>query len=356
MPRGNAVPYVSYERSELLAETFLNEHHPSLSIPVPIEEIVELKLRLSVSAVDGMYSKYALYAVLENGLGAVWVDKRLWERASFKFRGTLAHEVGHLVLHRDFILAFSYDSPGEFAERLSGLSKEEIDRFEIQAWNFAGQILVPKRTLLELAAPHLESLRRSGIDIASNLEACRRFIPAMVERRSCLGCHEPRRTSPTNRQGILAQQRPPSTIQPGPDGTQPFSYPRLVQPVLNNHCVRCHDGKTGDLKSPLVLTDGPTEKFTQSYENLKKYVRWYEWGGNTIEAIVTRPGRSGADESPLLRVLADALHAEHVHLPDEDLQRLHIWLDSNVPFYGTYEQDQQLAQKNGQAIPPPLIQ
>ena len=176
------------------------------------------------------------------------------------------------------------------------------------------------------------------------------------EQRSCLGCHEPRRTSPTNRQGILAQKRPPSTIQPGPDGTRPFSYPRLVQPVLDNHCVRCHDGQTGNLKSPLVLTGDQTEKFTQSYENLKKYVRWYEWGGNTIEAIVTRPGRSGADESLLLKVLADSLHSEHVHLPDEDLQRFHIWLDGNVPFYGTYEQDQQLTQKNGLSVNPPLIQ
>jgi hypothetical protein len=72
--------------------------------------------------------------------------------------------------------------------------------------------------------------------------------------------------------------------------------------------------------------------------------------------VVTRPGRSGADESPLLKVLADFTHAEHVHLPEEDLQRLHIWLDGNVPFYGTYEQEQQLAQGNGQSVPPPLIQ
>jgi hypothetical protein len=151
-------------------------------------------------------------------------------------------------------------------------------------------------------------------------------------------------------------QRPPSTIQPGPDGTKPFSYPRLVQPVLDSHCVRCHDGRTGESKSSLVLTGESSGTFSQSYESLRKFVKWYEWGGNTIEPIVTRPGRSGADESPLLKILADSTHAEPVHLPDEDLQRLHIWLDSNVPFYGTYEKDQQLAQKNGQAVKPPLIQ
>ncbi|MBN2313900.1 MAG: hypothetical protein JXM79_08210 [Sedimentisphaerales bacterium] len=207
-------------------------------------------------------------------------------------------------------------------------------------------------------APAGKPLYFQAVDEAGRAVQTMRSITYLQpgEQRSCLGCHEPRRTSPANRQGILAQKRPPSTIQPGPDGTRPFSYPRLVQPVLNHHCVRCHDGQAGDLKSSLVLTDEPTEKFTQSYANLKKYVRWYEWGGNTIEPIITRPGRSGADESPLLKVLSDSTHIEHVHLPDEDLQRLHIWLDGNVPFYGTYEEEQQLAQKNGQAVQPPSIQ
>ena len=176
------------------------------------------------------------------------------------------------------------------------------------------------------------------------------------ERRSCLGCHEPRRTTPVNQQGLLALQRSASMIRPGPDGTRPFSYTRLVQPVLDKHCVRCHDGRTGDLKSSLALTGEPAGTFTRSYESLNKYVRWYEWGGNTIEAVVTRPGHSGADESPLLKILVDSTHAEHVHLPEEDIQRLQIWLDGNVPFYGTYEQEQQLAQQNGLNVPPPSIQ
>ena len=176
------------------------------------------------------------------------------------------------------------------------------------------------------------------------------------ERRSCIGCHESRGTTPANQQNLLALQRPPSKIQPGPDGTRPFSYPRLVQPVLNKYCVHCHDGKAGDLKSRLVLTNEPAGTFSKSYESLKQYVRWYEWGGSTITEIVTRPGRIGADQSPLLKVLKDPIHTQHVHLPKEARRRLYIWLDANVPFYGTYEQAQQLAKKDGQAVPPPLLQ
>jgi hypothetical protein len=176
------------------------------------------------------------------------------------------------------------------------------------------------------------------------------------ERRSCFGCHEPRAKAPIGRRDILALKRPPSKIQPGPDGTRPFSYPRLVQPVLDRYCVRCHDGQTGNLKSELVLTGEIAGDFSKSYESLREYARWYEWGGSTIAPVVTRPGRAGADESPLLKLLEDTVHTEHVRLPGEDLQRLYIWLDGNAPFYGTYEKEQQLAQRNGQAVPPPLIQ
>jgi hypothetical protein len=177
------------------------------------------------------------------------------------------------------------------------------------------------------------------------------------ERQGCVGCHEPRNQAVTTQNTRpLAMRRAPSGIKAGPDGTRPFSYTRLVQPVLDKHCIQCHDGEVGDLKSKLVLTSELAESFSTSYESLRKYVRWYEWGGESITPIVTRPGRIGADESPLLKVLKDPIHTKHVHFSKEESQRIYIWLDANVPFYGTYEQQQQLAQKNGQAVPPPSLQ
>jgi hypothetical protein len=176
------------------------------------------------------------------------------------------------------------------------------------------------------------------------------------ERRSCVGCHEPRGITPINMQGLLALQREPSTIQAGPDGTLPLSYTSLVQPVLDKHCIRCHDGKSGDLKSQLVLTGESVKTFSKSYESLREYVRWYEWGGKSITQIVTRPGHIGADQSPLLKILKNPLHKKHVQMSKDELQRIYIWLDANAPFYGTYEPEQQLAQKDGQAVSPPSIQ
>jgi len=176
------------------------------------------------------------------------------------------------------------------------------------------------------------------------------------ERRSCVGCHERRGSVPVNRQRLLAMRRPPSKIEPGPDGTLPFGYPRLVQPVLDRHCVRCHDGQAGEGKSPLVLTGEPSETFSKSYESLRPYVKWYEWGGSSITQVVTTPGRIGVDESPLINVIENPTHNKEVRLSAEDRSRLYIWLDGNIPFYGTYNKDTQLAQQLGKAVSPPVIQ
>ncbi|MHC4535488.1 MAG: HzsA-related protein [Planctomycetota bacterium] len=177
------------------------------------------------------------------------------------------------------------------------------------------------------------------------------------ERQGCVGCHEPRNQAMTaQKTRPLAMRRAPSRLKAGPEGTQPFSFPVLVQPIIDKHCVHCHDGNPGPNKSQIALTSDPAGHFTKSYENLKPFVRWYEWGQASIEPIITRPGRVGADVSPLTEVLTDAVHSQCVKLDNDELRQLYIWLDGNVPFYGTYDSNTQLAQKSGRLVPPPTLQ
>lgn len=175
------------------------------------------------------------------------------------------------------------------------------------------------------------------------------------ERRSCIGCHEPPGSTapPTT---PLAMRRPPSRLQPGPEGSRPLSFPQLVQPVLDRHCVRCHDGQTGPGKSPLALTAAPAKSFSLAYQNLRPFLRWYEWGGESISQIATHPGRIGADASPLTQILDDATHASEVGWSDAERRRVYLWLDANAPFYGTYSHEEQRAQREGRDIPVAQLQ
>jgi hypothetical protein len=169
------------------------------------------------------------------------------------------------------------------------------------------------------------------------------------EYRSCTGCHEHRMKTASLGAPAKALRRAPSKIKPGPDGSRPFSYSRLVQPMLDRHCVECHDGK--DPKRP-ILTGEPEGAFTRSYNALVSRVSFTAWGRpeQNFEPM-TEPMRFGAVASPLTRML-DQGHGK-VKLSPEEEERLNTWIDANALFYGTFDVDEQRKQLASQVIDGP---
>ena len=171
------------------------------------------------------------------------------------------------------------------------------------------------------------------------------------EKASCIGCHEPKNATPTVT-GLLALARPPSRIEPGPDGSCPLSYPLLVQPVLDRHCVACHnpDRREGGL----VLTGHPQGRFTASYHALASRVSYADWGGKPGDFRIvnseplTQPGFFGARNSTLMQWLQQG--HQDVALSDSDRERLVTWMDANALFYGTFEPADQARQLRGERI------
>ncbi len=186
------------------------------------------------------------------------------------------------------------------------------------------------------------------------------------ERTTCIGCHEHRMSAPPSRmpQALL---RPPSAIAPGPDGTKPFSFVRLVQPVLEKHCVKCHSGDKP--AKGLDLTGAPHNGFTRSYWALCGGPSFWHGGTNpknAAEALVpryggwnpvhrTEPGGTyGARGSRLMKTLLE--RQGDARLPDDDLARIALWIDLNAVFYGVYDPAAQARQLNGEAVPMPEVQ
>ena len=171
------------------------------------------------------------------------------------------------------------------------------------------------------------------------------------ETRTCVGCHEHRNTAPATAMPT-ALSRPPSAILPGPDGTRPFSFVRLVQPVLDRTCVQCHQGP--DAAAGVRLTGryaNDQDPYTESYRALARrdLVPWFDSvnGGEWIP--LTTPGAFGARASRLIALLREGHHG--VELTGDELERLCIWVDLNVPFYGSYEPSHVAVQRSG-GVPP----
>ena len=61
------------------------------------------------------------------------------------------------------------------------------------------------------------------------------------ETLSCIGCHESRDAAPQVRRRAAGGARAaPSKLTPGPQGSWPLRFDKLVQPVLDKQCVGCH--------------------------------------------------------------------------------------------------------------------
>lgn len=170
------------------------------------------------------------------------------------------------------------------------------------------------------------------------------FVIGGQKYLSCQGCHEPRHTAPDNPEQVpLAMRREPSVIQPETvSGAKPMSFPLLIQPILDNKCVSCHDGSNN-----IDLRRGTSSGWFTSYINLGNYVHKFpdiQWA-----APRTVPGQFGSNASPLYEKLSQGMG----NLTDEELHRFVLWMDTGVaPFYGVYHNTTQ--QENGEVVLPIL--
>ena len=162
------------------------------------------------------------------------------------------------------------------------------------------------------------------------------------EVRGCIGCHQPQNEAPPARLPIaLLRPADRPAPQPGdPIVPRPLYYPTDVQPILDRHCVRCHNGKRSD--GELDLSGDLTTYFNRSYENLmnKNLVRYIqEFVGPQPRAqktnVVPLPARQLGSHASKLVVALRQGHYE-VELSRAEFVRLTTWVDANAPYYGSY--------------------
>jgi len=154
------VPFIPEKRieqdAELLLVEYARDQGVAVSFPVPIEEVLEVQLKLTFE-MDDLRAAFASPDVL----GAIWfknglvkVDASLDPHTSpqmlGRFRFTLAHEVGHWRLHRhlyreDPSQAHLFGGHGHPAFVCRSSDKPSV---EWQADNFASYALMPKKLVM----------------------------------------------------------------------------------------------------------------------------------------------------------------------------------------------------------------
>ncbi|MFV2066876.1 MAG: hypothetical protein ACC645_07815 [Pirellulales bacterium] len=164
------------------------------------------------------------------------------------------------------------------------------------------------------------------------------------EQASCVGCHEPRTSTPEMQRspagGQVLKLKPPV----GPQDQGGFSFVKTVQPVLDRYCIRCHGlEETAGEMNLLGTIDATEQKIANTFQQLLpstayasltrdgRLVKIAQYGGETW---YSRPKDYFAFGGTLAEMLLEG--HENVELDPESRQRIFDWLDLNAPLYGTY--------------------
>lgn len=211
------------------------------------------------------------------------------------------------------------------------------------------------------------------------------------ETQTCIGCHEVKNETPPPARA-MALRSGPRKLEPfdafaarhgtrnpitdlsltgseaiqalltvnaprGFDTPVGFSYVREIQPILDEHCVRCHAGtETAESGRSLMdltgrvlpyeytqcpnngdATQNPRRAFTASYLHLTRFGHGdgtVNWINAQSRPTLLPPYTAGAAKSELMQYLEPAHY--QVQLSRSEKERVACWIDLCVPFCGSY--------------------
>lgn len=183
------------------------------------------------------------------------------------------------------------------------------------------------------------------------------FMPG--ESQSCIGCHEDRIATPGLNELPKAFRQQPQVLEAPEWGRAGFSYAHVVQPVLDRHCVTCHNETLTE--GSVDLSGDLTDFFNVSYETLARmntpaedcmlggaaqdafrnpYTKWIStYNGSESNILEITPGYWGSPASRLADIVLedhpDDKGVKRTALSDEEKRRIFAWIDLNVPYYGS---------------------
>ena len=155
------------------------------------------------------------------------------------------------------------------------------------------------------------------------------------ETVGCLGCHEQRERVSfpelTGRAQLQALRRAPSRIEPIEGIPDVFDFPRDIQPIIDRHCLPCHNSTKTDGQVNLS-GDILDEHWSKGYATLMRTPGLISHGN---DAQGNRPPRSLGTSASRLMKMIDGSHYD-AKLSPAERRMVMYWIESGAVFPGTY--------------------
>jgi len=136
------VPYIGDDQFTQIAQDFLKSAGQSDEPPVDIEHICD-SMGIAIHTVPRLKRDLGIDAYIRSDFKSIVIDADCFERHERRARFSLAHELAHMVMHRDIYQQFNIQSLDDYLEKQNSLHPDTEKRIEYQAHTVAGLILVP---------------------------------------------------------------------------------------------------------------------------------------------------------------------------------------------------------------------
>jgi len=142
------LPRLTYQQIGNIADQFLTLNYPRLKLPIPIEQIAESKLNLKIYEEFNLKKDFEVESFLTSDLSTIFIDFDIYNKFENRARCSIAHEIGHLILHGKILSKLKISSTVKLGDFLNNVDEDEYSWLEYQAYSFANQVLVPNKLLL----------------------------------------------------------------------------------------------------------------------------------------------------------------------------------------------------------------
>jgi hypothetical protein len=165
-PKAFKAPYIDQQKCWQEADKFRQQYSPSGEIPVDVVAIAEIDLDLEIRPITRLKEDADVDALLLGDWKTLIVDQQQYvdDRYLNRLRFSIAHELGHYVLHKAVYDQIPRCSPNDWITFMQMIPDNEYSYIEYQAYEFAGRLLVPLEQLTNQFNATLIETESNGIN------------------------------------------------------------------------------------------------------------------------------------------------------------------------------------------------
>ena len=149
------------------------------ALPIEVDLIAE-KNGFDLIPLSGLRNLSLTDAYLSHNKKEIAYDPDV---ATVRIRFSIAHELGHYFLHKDLMKEVRFTDYSEWRELLKEIPGWFWGKVEMQANEFAGQLLVPRDMLIQVIVEYKTEIEAAMQYIPNDIKAIREYLAIPLAKR-----------------------------------------------------------------------------------------------------------------------------------------------------------------------------